>query len=219
MRNQTIAYAGAVLFIVLAVSACDVNLFGERGSGNVITETRDVSAFRAISVLGSGNVVVDVNGTESLTIEAEDNVMPLLTTEVRNGLLELGVQSNISPTSTITYTISAAHLDGLSVSGSGDIKAAGIDADSFDVEISGSGQVDASGTADTLTVDIAGSGKYAGENLVASLGTVAVSGSGDALVNVTNELDAEVSGSGNIEYIGNPSVTTSISGSGAISHR
>jgi hypothetical protein len=219
MSRSTLTLTATTLFIVLAVSACDVSVFGERGSGNVITESRIVSGFDEIVLSGSGEVVVDVDGTESLTIEAEDNIMPLLTTEVRDGRLELSTKSSISPTVTVIYTISAATLDGLSIGGSGDITAAGINAESFDAEISGSGQIEVTGTTDAIDLEISGSGRYAGANLLASIATVSVSGSGHALVNVTDTMDAEISGSGTVEYIGDPNVNSSISGSGDISQR
>jgi hypothetical protein len=219
MFRRTLSFSTTALFIVLVVSACDITVFGERGSGNVITETRTVSGFDEIVLSGSGEVVVDINGTESLTIEAEDNIMPLLTTEVRDGRLELSTKSSISPTVTVIYTISAATLDGLSIGGSGDITAAGINAESFDAEISGSGQIEVTGTTDAIDLEISGSGRYAGANLVASIATVSVSGSGHALVNVTDTMDAEISGSGTVEYIGDPNVNSSISGSGDISQR
>jgi hypothetical protein len=219
MSRSTLTLTATTLFIVLAVSACDVSVFGERGSGNVITESRIVSGFDEIVLSGSGEVVVEVGGTESLTIEAEDNIMPLLTTEVRDGRLELSTKSSISPTVTVIYTISAATLDGLSIGGSGDITAAGINAESFDAEISGSGQIEVTGTTDAIDLEISGSGRYAGANLVASIATVSVSGSGHALVNVTDTMDAEISGSGTVEYIGDPNVNSSISGSGDISQR
>jgi hypothetical protein len=219
MHMRGLVLGAATLVTMVAVSACDGGVFGVRGSGNVITESRDVSGFNQIAVLGSGNVVVDVNGSESLTVEAEDNIMPLLKTEVRNGRLELSVESSISPTVEVKYTITAATLDGLSISGSGNVAATGIDAEAFDVEIRGSGKVEPVGTAETLTLGISGSGRYAGEGLIASVGTVRVSGSGDAVVHVTDDLDAEVAGSGSVKYIGEPSLTTSISGSGDISQR
>jgi hypothetical protein len=219
MRLRGLVLGAATLITVVAVSACDGGVFGVRGSGNVITESRDVSGFNEIALLGSGSVVVEVNGSESLTVEAEDNIMPLLKTEVRNGRLELSVESSISPTVEIKYTITAATLDRVSISGSGDVAATGIDAESFDVEISGSGRVEPTGTADTLTLRISGSGRYDGEGLAASVGDVRVSGSGDAVVYVTEDLDVDVSGSGSVKYIGEPSLTTSISGSGDISQR
>jgi hypothetical protein len=202
-----------------ASTANDGNLFGLHGSGNVITESRNVNGFNEIAVLGSGEVKVDVNGIESLIVEAEDNIVPLLKTEVRNGRLELSVESSISPSIEVRYTITAVTLDAVSVSGSGDVAATGINAGTFDVEITGSGKVEATGIADRMSLGISRSGCYAGEGLVAAVGTVRVSGSGEAVMYVTDDLDIDVSGSGSVEYIGKPSLATSISGSGDISRR
>ena len=183
------------------------------------TESREVSEFDEIAVFGSGEVVVDVTGTESLSIEAEDNIMPLLTTEVRNGVLELEVEGNVSPTRDITYTVTAATLTGVSIAGSGDVTATGVESDEFGVEIAGSGDVSPAGTAAALSVEIAGSGRFQGEDLVVATATIDVAGSGDAVVNATEKLDIDIAGSGNVEYIGHPTVTQSVSGSGEVRQR
>jgi hypothetical protein len=195
-------------------------IVGVQGSGNVITETREVTGFSEIVVGGSGAVRVDVTGTESLTIEAEDNIMPLLETDVTNGRLVLDTSRSISPTVDIVYTITAATLEGLAVSGSAGVEATGIDATDLSVDISGSGEVVTVGTLDgLLSLSISGSGAFDGESLTAPEGTVDISGSGDAVVNVTDTLDISVSGSGNIEYLGSPDVNEDISGSGNIDQR
>jgi hypothetical protein len=195
-------------------------IVGVQGSGNVITETRDVSGFSEIVVGGSGVVMVEVTGTESVTIEAEDNIMPLLETDVSNGRLVLDATRSISPTVDIVYTITAADLEGLEVSGSAEVDATGVDAGDFSVDISGSGDVAAAGTLDRLlSLSISGSGAFDGESLTAPQGTVDISGSGNAVVNVTETLDVSVSGSGNVEYIGSPDVDEDISGSGNIDQR
>ena len=219
MQARVLVLGVSTLLVLLAVSACDGSVFGVRGSGNVITESRDVSGFSEIALFGSGTVRVDVNGTESLTVEAEDNIMPLLKTEVSNGRLELSVESSISPTTDITYTVAAVALDGVTIAGSGDVTATGIATDLFDVEISGSGRVEPTGTAASLVVEISGSGRYLGEGLEASIGTVRVSGSGEAVVNVTDDLDVDVSGSGGVQYVGEPTITESVSGSGRVTRR
>jgi hypothetical protein len=216
------ARTGVLLGIVIAallVAACDDILDSEKGSGNVTTETREVSGFTEIVVLGSGEVTVDVTGSESLTIEAEDNIIPLLSTEVEGGRLELGAKSSISPTEPIRYTITSADLEGVTISGSGDIRASGIDSGTFAVEINGSGSVTPTGTTSTLSVEISGSGEYAGTDLTATTGEVQISGSGDAVMNVTDELDIRISGSGNVAYLGDPDVSQSISGSGDVTQR
>ena len=68
-------------------------------------------------------------------------------------------------------------------------------------------------------MSISGSGAFEGEALESATGTVSVSGSGNAVVNVNDDLDVKVSVSGNVKYLGDPSVTASISGSGDVSKR
>lgn len=210
----------AVALVAGAVAGCDLDdVAATEGSGDVVTETREVGGFQEIDVRGSGEVIVDVTGTESLTVEADDNILPLLETEVDNGVLVLSVESNIDPTVGPKYTITAATLQGVSIAGSGDVTATGLDVDEFSVDIAGSGDVSPTGTAASLSVSIAGSGSYRGEDLVVETGSVDVAGSGRATVNVTDELDVDISGSGEVEYIGSPTVTQSISGSGDVSQR
>jgi len=216
MRRLLMSSACLVL-LSLAVGACSI--VGERGSGVMATETRDVSGFNEIDLNGSARVSVAVTGTESLTVEAEDNILPLLTTEVTNGRLELGAKQSISPTREIVYTITVVSLKAIAVSGSGSVMATDIDGQAFDVDISGSGIVMPSGVSESLDLSISGSGVFEGEALVSVTGTVSVSGSGEAVVNVTDDLDVQVSGSGNVQYFGDPGVSVSISGSGDVSKR
>ena len=190
------------------------------GSGNVVTESREVSGFDEVVLSGSGRVDIDVTGEESLTIEAEDNIMPLLETEVRDGQLVLGNRSAISPTVDVVYTITAADLAAVDVSGSGVVDATGIKGTDFSVETSGSGAVRLEGTVTgLLSVSISGSGEFEGESLTATEGQVDVSGSGSAVVKATDSLEVSVSGSGDVEYIGSPDLDVDTSGSGNVSQR
>src|SRR5687767_8419257 len=59
------------------------------GSGRVTSETRAVSGITAIALEGLGEVVVQQGATEGLIIEAEDNLLPLITSTVENGTLRL----------------------------------------------------------------------------------------------------------------------------------
>ena len=203
------------------------------------TERRDVDDFTEVELRGSGTVTIEVTGTESLTIQAEDNLMPLLSSEVDEGRLVLGATEPISPTEEIVYTVTVADLGGVFVGGSGGLTASGVDsptleisvsgsgsvsmqdlaADELVVTMSGSGEVEVAGTVDHLELTISGSGAYLGEGLTSTTGVVEVSGSGDAVVNVTENLEAVVSGSGSIEYLGDPTVDSSVSGSGDIEPR
>ena len=211
MRFGRIPLAGVLMLAVVLVAACTV------GSGTTALESRDVSGFDEIVLLESGEVIVTVTGTESLEIEAEDNIMPLLTSEVVDGRLELGATGSITTTRPIIYTITAAQLVGVTIAGSGDINGSDIDADSFEAVIEGSGRIDLTGTSSDLTVRIEGSGEFDGRDLESATGTAVIDGSGSALVNVTDDLTATINGSGEVKYLGDPVVHETINGSGDVS--
>lgn len=199
-----------VVLTVTSLAACTV------GSGDMSQSEREVSGFDRISLSTSGDVIVQVTGTESLEVEAEDNILPLLTTDVVDGVLVLGSDRPFSTNRGITYRITAETLTGIEVSGSGDVEALAIDASTFTVAISGSGSVEPSGVCDTLGVDVSGSGTFVGTELECGVGGVSVSGSGDASVDISDVLDADISGSGSIEYLGDPELRSDVTGSGSI---
>lgn len=219
----------ACIALVAMAAACtdtievDIDVSGEvvEGSGVVTTETRDVSGFDEVVVFGSGDVSIDVAGTESLQLETDDNLVPLITTEVTGGRLELSVvpNTNLRPTKGIRYTITATELTAVTILGSADIEVTGLDSNSFAATINGSGNVTPHGTTGSLDVAVNGSGNFAGEDLVASIGEAASNGSGSILINATDGLTARVSGSGSIRYLGEPVLDESVSGSGSVSPR
>ena len=235
-------YIGRYLIVLLllaatfTVTACDANIVN--GSGDLITETREVSGFDSIDLSGSGEVIVTQGGSESLAVETDDNVMEHVETEVRGGTLHLGFEEGfnlIDPTRLI-FTVGVDDLSELSVSGSGSVESEGLDTDRFNVtvsgsgdvqiadltadsveaKISGSGNVDLAGEAATQDVTISGSGKYRAGDLASESVEVSISGSGQATVWATESLDSNISGSGSVDYYGRPSIDTSGSGSGQI---
>lgn len=237
-RRRMGRLAVVVASIAMAASACSVPGVGVRGSGDVVTESRSVSGIEAIALSGSGTVTVEATGTESLTIEAEDNIMEFLTSDVNGGTLHLGARGIVSPTREIRYTVTVVALDGLSISGSGDISTIGptkgdlttdisgsgrievgdLDGGTVTVDISGSGSVALTGGAEHLGVSISGSGDLDAAAFPVATADISVSGSGDASVNVTDDLRADISGSGNIDYLGDPAIEVDIGGSGSIGH-
>jgi hypothetical protein len=188
------------------------------GSGNVITETRPVGDFDRISVEGFGLLNVQVGPATSLSVDAEDNVLPHLVTNVEGDTLTVGSSPDVSFSSVEepVYTITTPALVSVSIAGSGDVTATGIQTGSFEVSISGSGDVEPAGVTSALDVSIDGSGDFRGEGLVAETAEVDVNGSGRALVNATDSRDASVNGSGRVTYLGDPTLTESVSGSGSI---
>jgi hypothetical protein len=205
--------------VVAVVSACSTTSgSGVTGSGTPRTESRDVSGFSTIELTGSGNVIIEQNGTESLSIEAEDNLLSSLTSDVSSGTLRLGTKEgvNVDPTLPITYRVTVEDLAGLQLSGSGSVTAAGITTPAIAIDISGSGDVTIDGDADSQNVTISGSGDYSAGDLVTRSSTAEISGSGNVTVNARDVLEAAISGSGDATYTGDPQVSQDISGSGEL---
>jgi Putative auto-transporter adhesin, head GIN domain len=214
---------------------------GERGSGNVITQTREVSDFTSIEMDYPAQVFITQGESVSVKVEAEDNLLPGLQTRVSNGTLEIFYKvddgKRVNPTKAIKVTIVAKDLkevdfnsageltiDGLetdeldiSVSGAGNLKLNDITAKDLSVDLSGAGNTTASGVADNLNVIISGFGSFNGKDLHNKSADVNLSGAGSATVWVDDQLDATISGAGSVNYYGSPNVTKQISGIGDVS--
>ena len=211
--------ASAVILTALLTVACEVDHDSVQGSGTVQSEERTVSGFDQILLEGSGDIFVEVGDTESLTIEAEDNLLPLLSSEVKGSRLELRTRESISPTQPIVYTIGALAFDGISIVGSGDLVAMNLDCDSFDASIAGAGNLDLTGQCGGLNLSITGSGDFTGEDFEVGTADIDIAGTGDVLVNATDELVVRISGSGDVEYLGDPSTDIDIAGTGDVRGR
>ena len=215
---------------------------GERGSGNVISQTREVSDFEAVNVSYPAEVLIQQGSAESLKIEAEDNLLPNLKTEVQNGTLEIFYRrengKHVNPTKTVKITVVVKDLKNVeftsageltveklktddldvSLSGAGNMKLDQILVKSLSLSLSGAGSSTASGTADDLNLSISGFGDFKGADLHSQDAQVEISGAGSATVWVDKNLDAEISGAGSVNYYGSPSVTKQVSGIGGINH-
>lgn len=202
------------------------------------TETRVVANFHRIALSSIGNLEVRQGPNESLSITAEERVLPEIVSRVSDGTLELSLRpgTQLPGMKDIRYAITVKSLDGLNLaglgradvidlrsdaleinlSGSGDITLARLDAGSLAIKISGQGKVTASGRAARQKVQLSGLGSYSARDLASKEATVLLSGSGSMVVNVERALDATVSGVGDIEYHGSPTVKRKVSGMGQI---
>jgi hypothetical protein len=205
------------------------------GSGNVVTDTRTVSGFSAIDLRGVGQVLLTLGGQEALTVEAEDNLQPLISTTVSGDTLTLELKAG-RPTKPITYRVTARQITALSTSGAGDVEApgvtgaqlktnqsgagnirlAGLKVDALESNLAGAGNLTADGTATRLVVNLAGAGNVAARDLAVQDAQLTMTGAGKAVVRVSDTLQARLSGAGSVEYLGNPRVQSSISGGGSV---
>jgi hypothetical protein len=174
--------------LALSIQACQVGgiTFGDvktvRGSGDVVEETRVVSGVTDINLATIGHLSIAVGDTESLLIEAEDNLMEHIETDVRSGNLLIGTQDNVrlSPTRPVHYYLTVTSLDSIAISSSGDIEAPDLEAERFSITIASSGKLEMGDLeTEALTVNISSSGDVTMGVLSANTLTVDIDSTGN----------------------------------------
>ena len=211
------------------------------GSGKIETETRKLEDFDAISIRYPGEIIVRQGRQASVSIEAEDNLLQQLTTEVRNGTLfiensEESYSKRVAPTEDVKITITVTDLKEINFSAAGTLQVDGLKTDAFELKLSGAGdttlkdlevkmltatlsgagKITIAGKADDVTVFISGLGDFNGTKLQSQTAEVQISGAGTATLRVEDELTAKISGAGTVNYYGSPAVHETISGAGAV---
>ena len=181
-----------------------------------------------------------VQGNEgSIQVTTDENLHEYLVIETENGKLNIKTKKNVSlrPKKGIHISVPVSDIDGLILTGSGDITSnstlntSGLDvnligsgdisldvkANKVDAKVTGSGDLKLSGSVTDFEIKVTGSGDFKGSELTAKNTQVYVSGSGSAKVNATNSIKARVNGSGDVSYSGNPEFSdTKVMGSGTI---
>lgn len=230
MKNFTILLISSLSFL-----SCNVI----SGNGNITDDNREISNIHTVKTSGSIDVEIKSDDNFGLTVQDDENLLPYLVTEVRNGVLNIHYKNG--------YTISNDHakvfvnapsFDKIITSGSGDIESKGmikndreiafnlsgsgdvsavVDAPSIKVSGSGSGNIKLSGRTKYFDCRISGSGDVNCGNLKSENTSISISGSGNARVFASVHLVARTSGSGDIYYFGNPqSPEIHASGSGKV---
>lgn len=243
MKNGiSLTLAGGVfLFSILACNALNVDRNWDvgtvRGSGAMAEADREVNNVSGVELAMEGTLYVTMGDSESLRVEAEDNLLEYIQTDVRAGRLLIQTRPgvNLQSTRPIEYHLTVRKLDTIGISSSGDIQADDLKSPSFSVTISSSGdlsiaslecdslrvQISSSGNLDILggqarqqTVTISSSGEYRAGDLKSAEAEVTLSSSGTATIRVSDRLRGRLSSSGDIYYIGNPDVDVSTTSSG-----
>jgi hypothetical protein len=192
-----------------------------KGSGNVVTETREVSGFDTISLRGMGSVIVDQTGREKLSITADDNFFPYLETAVEGKKLVIRIPENVvfRDVTDLTFRIDVSTLKAVELMGAGSFEINDLDTDRWRVTVPGAGSISVSGQAREQTIRLDGASSYMAEDLDSDVAKILTNGAGTAVVRVSDELDVTINGLGKVEYIGNPAVKEQIKGLGFVSKR
>jgi hypothetical protein len=214
---------------------------GVAGSGKVVSSTREVHTFSAISISYPVEVLVQQGKAELVKIEAEDNLIPQLSTEIKDGTLSITNKvsewsKRVRATKPVRITITVKDLSDLdfssagtvrieklqtdalkvNLSGAGRLEIEGLKAKTLDCRLSGAGSFSATGDVDHLSLRLSGVGSFDGSDLAALGADVQLSGVGSATVRVKNDLTAQVSGLGSVRYYGSPQLHSQVSGLGSV---
>lgn len=225
----------ALAFVCIVVFSCATNVL----TGQTVKETRNVSGFDGVALAFSGDVYITQGSPHKVEIEADKSTLEIIETKVEGNVLVLKTRNghwrDLGP---IKAYITMPDVHELSVSGSGDmlcetplrtgeidinvsgsgsVKIHKLESREVSAVITGSGNINLAGSGvdqGELKVVITGSGSFSAEELPFGEGDVNITGSGSAKVNVMNDLETTITGSGNVLYKGNPRINANATGSG-----
>jgi hypothetical protein len=216
--KRTLLFLSLAL-LALALGGCKFSDFDKTtGSGTMKTEKRDVPAFKALDISGGYEVEIVAQKEQSLEIEADDNLLPLIKTEVSDGVLTINNEKSFNTRNKLRLRISVPSFVGIFTSGATEIAASNLKGDDFTVHASGASKIQLSGEIYQLAVEISGAGDLDAKDLHARIVNIHSSGAANSNVYASEELHAQVSGAGNVNYYGDPkTVKEDTSGAGTIS--
>lgn len=248
MNTKKVLLPVLLVCTVLLTASCSLTRSGGLGggvpgSGVIQTETREPGVFEAISIEYPGaKVIVQPGDKEAVEIQADDNLLPQLSTEVLSGTLtikstETDWKTSVNPSVPVKINITVRDLNtivlsapvgdlevndlqagtlNLVVSGGAQVRLNGIQVDLLDSVLSGAGDIQTSGTADEIKLILSGLGNFNAADLKSNKASLELSGMGDATVRAEEELQATITGAGSIKYFGNPRVEQNVTGAGSV---
>lgn len=230
------------LILTVAASGCFIDIDDDSpfgcvdGEGPIVDETLSLDEFDGIVLRISADVEITQGPEQSVRVEGKANIIDELDLDVNNGVWEIEFDDCVRDQGSFKIFITTPNVRMLKVSGSGSIVStnvlqtadleleisgsgnidAAVDSDDITARVSGSGDILLEGEADELDCRISGSGEILAFNLPVREANVEISGSGNAEVRVAETLRVRISGSGDVRYKGQPLLDVLVSGSGRV---
>lgn len=224
MATLTKIIVTALLSLLLMSCNFDLN-FGVKGNGDVTTTNRELNeSFHTISANEGLDVYLTQGDSESIKVQADENLQDIILTEINNGVLKIHTAENISYASSRKVIVNFKTLDKISASSGSDVistntittddlkvyTSSGSDA-KLEVNVehlicdsSSGSDIKISGTTNTLEASASSGSDIKAGNLKA-VTTIAKANSGaDITVNTSKALTASANSGGDIHYYGDP---------------
>jgi hypothetical protein len=187
-----------------------------RGSGNRQRQTRPVAPFTSISTEGAFEIEIVSQKPFALKIEGDDNILPLIGTDVSGSVLYIKNRRGYSVSQPIRIAISVPDLEGLASSGAGRLKVTGLKNEKFEVDINGAPAIEVSGETNLLKIKANGAGTIDTHRLRAANADVNSNGVSNIALYARDQLDVVVSGPSHVTYEGSPVVNKTVNGPGSV---
>jgi len=224
-----------ILALLALFASCD--FVSESGSGNIITQKRNISGFTGITVSEAIEAEIKM-GSPAVEVEADDNIMKFVVTEVRGNTLHIRLKDGVSLSNThVKVNVSVLELTYIEANSSATVKvldviksngklvfhassAADIDADveapEVEVEASSSGTVKLAGKTKNYTVQVNSAGSAKTKELLAENTRASANSGAVAHVHASVSLDAEANSGGGVKYTGGASVKANTNSGGSV---
>lgn len=200
-----VIFISALMIGLVSAMNCSIsNLGGTAGSGNLKTETRNVSGFKNVEGSNAVNLEIAVGESFSAEVEADDNLIQNVKTEVSGETLKVFTEGRMSAKSRITVRIKLPELDKLGISGASTADVSNVKSDSIELQARGASKIKIDGATKTLSADASGASDINAEGLLTEDARVESSGASRVTVTPSNELNADSSGASSIIYKGEP---------------
>jgi predicted small secreted protein len=209
-----------VVLLPLLLAGCHHGLGADvKGSGKRVTQKRDVAPFTAISTDGAFEIEVVCQKNQGLEIEADDNILPLIETQVSGNTLRLRPTQNYSAEDPPKIKITVPNIEAFSANGAGKFQISGLNNEKLTVSLNGAPTLTASGTTKMIGIDTNGAAKVDTHNLRAAHAVVDSKGVSKVDLGVSDQLDVNVSGPSHVTYKGDPVVNKTVHGPGKVEKR
>lgn len=175
-----------------------------KGSAVAGSEVRDLRGFSGVDVGGIFQVEVTAGKDFSVEVEADDNLLQYIKTDVEEGVLKIETTERINSHTPMRIRISAPDIESVSASGACKVSLAGVRNSALNVDTSGASKIKVAGETEALNIEISGASNIDAESLKAQTATVDASGASNVNLFVTERLTSDASGASKIAYSGNP---------------
>jgi Putative auto-transporter adhesin, head GIN domain len=204
MKRLTLLSIG----LVIGLAGCNFisSSSNVQGSGIAKTEKRSMASFNSLDVNYVGSIAVRSQEQQSLTISGDDNIIPFITTEVKNGTLYIRGTKGYSPQQKLQIIVSTPDVKRFAFDGVGEANLSNIKNDRLEIVVSGVGNLSTSGETKEADITLSGVGSVDAKNLHAVNAKVDSTAIGSVDLYATGQLDIKASGLGEINYYGNPKI-------------